>query len=854
MTSGRQPARQYPPRRRKKDYREQEAAILDFANGGYQHSASAYLGSLSEPPRKNTDGILNAYNHGPWLRTVVHRIAVGMASTEWRVLARKSGGKYRDMSQLAFATRKERVRELLAIKKAGELVDVKAHPAMGILTQNTKFITGYALKELTSIYLDTVGEAFWAIQRNKAGAPMAAWPIPPHWVSFEPVPTEKAGEYLYQYRIRHAGYNETLEADDVIHWCIPDPANPYGRGIGQAHALVDEVDIDEYSAQHLKTFFYNRARPDVIISSDNLSPGQTKQLEDSWLSKSQGFFKSYLPFFLGRKIDVHQLTQSFDNMQLTELRRHTRDIFQQTYGLPPELIGNVESSNRSCYSEDTECLTSTGWKKHYELTYQDEIATWNHAAQSIEYHKPIQIVAYPFTGNLHHWKTRSVDVLVTDDHKMWAKTQFRGDFELRTSGDLASKKLQQTWRTTGGGACGSQLTVRIPKIPYIGRGKRGHAPEGGSYEIDAVTFGRFLGYWISEGSLADKHADRKTTHNSFAVRISQNVGKIADDMIATMGALGMGKVGVSYSHPGNSKRKHWHASVAISNKSLWYWLVTHVGTHSYNKRIPQEVFLWSQEAQMALLRGLMDGDGSKKTSRNKSTAEFSDQYYSTSSEQLADDFQRLCIHLGFRCSKTRRSAKPGQRTMFILQISSKTNVYVSTSYASRRKGVEPVFREVPYSGVVWCVEVPNHIFFTRRNGKVALHGNTIGSADYLFSRWTLLPRLEMWRSTLQAQLIPQYGDGLVIEYESPVNSDKEFHLRAAQVMPSALSVDEWRTLQGLPPLGTEHGSKHLVSTRLQLIDVQNGEKMPFNTGDGRGAPDMDPEVDDKPNDGSSPSE
>jgi capsid portal protein len=33
-------------------------------------------------------------------------------------------------------------------------------------------------------------------------------------------------------------------------------------------------------------------------------------------------------------------------------------------------------------------------------------------------------------------------------------------------------------------------------------------------------------------------------------------------------------------------------------------------------------------------------------------------------------------------------------------------------------------KTVPYEGKVYCFEVPNHLFITRRNGKIGIHGNT----------------------------------------------------------------------------------------------------------------------------------
>src|SRR5262249_32651471 len=154
------------------------------------------------------------------------------------------------------------------------------------------------------------------------------------------------------------------------------------------------------------------------------------------------------------------------SLQMVQLRQFERDMVVQVFGIPPEILGILANSNRACHSADTECLTAEGWKRHDVLTEHDRIATWNPTLQRLEDQRPGQIVRYPYQGPMHQWRTRSVDVLVTPDHRMWTMTQFRGDFEIRRSHELVDKKLQQVWRATGGNIEGTRKQVVIPRVPY----------------------------------------------------------------------------------------------------------------------------------------------------------------------------------------------------------------------------------------------------------------------------------------------------------------------------------------------------------------------------------------------------
>ena len=86
---------------------------------------------------------------------------------------------------------------------------------------------------------------------------------------------------------------------------------------------------------------------------------------------------------------------------------------------------------------------------------------------------------------------------------------------------------------------------------------------------------------------------------------------------------------------------------------------------------------------------------------------------------------------------------------------------------------------------------------------------TIDGAFYAFQKLTIEPRAEFWRSELQQKVLPEYDARLIIDYDSQVQEDKEFTLRAYQAKPSTIQVNEWRAMQGLPPLDGEDGQAYL---------------------------------------------
>jgi hypothetical protein len=103
---------------------------------------------------------------------------------------------------------------------------------------------------------------------------------------------------------------------------------------------------------------------------------------------------------------------------------------------------------------------------------------------------------------------------------------------------------------------------------------------------------------------------------------------------------------------------------------------------------------------------------------------------------------------------------------------------------------------------------------------------TIEGAELMFARWCVEPRLEFQRSELQAMLVPEYDERLILDYVSPVAEDKEFKLKVMVAMPTTVKVDEWREFQGLTPLEEKDGGENFIKPGTMSI-VENLDPTPL---------------------------
>lgn len=294
------------------------------------------------PPARNTREQLLAYANTPWVKSLASRVASSFAAVQWELVAPVNGyGKAYRSKSLERMPIDNQTKKINGMRKAGEIKELDDHPMLDMLYGGNPFFSGNTCRELLCLHLDLCGTAYWALARNVAGTPVQIWPTPPHWVVKHPTASSPVFE------IRANGETFSIAKDDMITFVSPNPENPYGNGIGLVQALGDEIDTDEYAAKYMKTFFYNNAIPSAVVSFKGGNREQIEASESSWNDKLRGVANANRVLFTNQEMQIAQLENTFKDQMVVGIREHERDICQQVWGVPPEIIGNVANSNRA---------------------------------------------------------------------------------------------------------------------------------------------------------------------------------------------------------------------------------------------------------------------------------------------------------------------------------------------------------------------------------------------------------------------------------------------------------------------------------------------------------------------------
>lgn len=270
----------------------------------------------TNPPERNTEEWIRTFRTNPRL-AVVERIA----------------------SDLSFAEGK-----LFRVDENGDEQEITAHPFLDFWANPNPLheMSSAALWRLLEIYLKLKGEGYFIMERDEFGRPAELWPVPTHWVQMTPY----QGFPYYTVRLTNGQLME-VPVDDMFVMKDLDPYDPFKRGLGQSEALADEIETDEYAAKFQKRFFFNDATPNIIIGMPKSTEEQRKRFLAEWMQRFKGVFQSHGVATVNGDVTVNKIGESMKDMDMVNGRTFLRNAALEHYGVPREIMGITESSNRA---------------------------------------------------------------------------------------------------------------------------------------------------------------------------------------------------------------------------------------------------------------------------------------------------------------------------------------------------------------------------------------------------------------------------------------------------------------------------------------------------------------------------
>lgn len=333
-----------------------------------------------------------------------------------------------------------------------------------------------------------------------------------------------------------------------------------------------------------------------------------------------------------------------------------------------------------CYSDDSEVLTDRGWKLFKDVFDDDLILSLNPNDRTVEWVGLSDSQCYRYNGDMVRFFNKSLDCLVTPDHRMIYLNKSNG--QLKECSALEYRK--------GKGGFYRGCEYEGEEVVFY---------EIGGMRIPFDLFCEFMGYWLSDGS----------TMSNAGVVISQQEGESARGLIVTC----IRKMGFE---PHLDKQK-----IVFYNTSIRDYLK--MFGRSANKYVPSVIKNASKRQIRIFLDAFVLCDGYKRPGKsftgnhgNEFRSDKDEIIYFTTSERMAGDLSELILKSGHRPSFSVNKAGVAHKNDGYVIKANYDCYAIRECYSTTATVFNKEVRH--YDGFVYDLTLErNHIMYIRRNGK-----------------------------------------------------------------------------------------------------------------------------------------
>ena len=400
---------------------------------------------------------------------------------------------------------------------------------------------------------------------------------------------------------------------------------------------------------------------------------------------------------------------------------------------------HVANLRLCCFDDKTEVLTTDGWKFFKDLKGDETFYSLNPLTLEGEYSRCKNLFNDSYTGDMVCTDSQSISLCTTPNHKMFCSYSYdKKRFILdECSNHIKHKRIlmKKNCRRIKG-----LLSENFVLQGYVREDKNQHTtwneivPER---NVPIKEFLQIVGFYLSDGyvckggyhynvGFSKGNKEKLEYYQQLLGKISPYKSRIYQDGDA------------------------W--KLEVHDRHLYNYFLQLGKT--LQKHIPSNFFQYDSSLLMFLFNGLMDGDAN-----NNGTS------YWTSSRQLKDDFQRLCLHVGYSATVCPIDRRGKER---VIGDGTKKHKFIEKSIAYcvsiNKSKNEPIvkttnrnaFYSSEYDGQVYCVELErNNILYIRRNNKCVWSGNSRAQLEIRQLFQAIKKEVKKVDERLASYLVPQ---------------------------------------------------------------------------------------------------
>lgn len=217
-------------------------------------------------------------------------------------------------------------------KGAEQILEVLEHPLLSLFRAVNPRHNAHDLWELTTLYQEVHGSAYWYLTFDDLGRPEGIWVLPSQQVT--PVREPDSTELVDSYQVQTTSGPRRVPARQVIHLCYPDPRDPYGSGLSPLRAAFEHVVLSSEFVAYKRSLWCNNALPGVVLSPEQvISEEERERLELAWQQKF-GRGGNGKVLVAESSVSVEPISQSLGDLAALAEAGASREEIANAFGVP----------------------------------------------------------------------------------------------------------------------------------------------------------------------------------------------------------------------------------------------------------------------------------------------------------------------------------------------------------------------------------------------------------------------------------------------------------------------------------------------------------------------------------------
>lgn len=269
-----------------------------------------------------------------------------------KLLAANAGWVYRNNDVIAkeVATIEFQLFTTKVVGKEVVYTEIPQHPILDALDRFNEFTSASDGFYSTQSHRKLAGDAFWYVNGRGTNV-KGIYILQPDKVELDlgdPVDGQNVIKaYKFKDSVNGNNVEKTYQPEEIIHFKIPNPANPY-RGKSAVEAAAEAIDTDNYAVEANKGLFKRGMLTNFVLSTDkSLTNEQMAQLRGELKANYGGASNAYKAMILSGGLKPESIQMTNRDLEFIKQQEWLRDKITSIFGNNKAVLGVTDDVNRA---------------------------------------------------------------------------------------------------------------------------------------------------------------------------------------------------------------------------------------------------------------------------------------------------------------------------------------------------------------------------------------------------------------------------------------------------------------------------------------------------------------------------